>query len=294
MLDFFFLFNLITISVFADSSTTTNKNMSGRIASNGMTKVALLHLDFPAGEQERNIAKLREAIKIAAEHGANWIVTPELAVQGYFFYEKIGTSCIAEQPSIALKPVVDVVKDNKVTLFLGCAEKDSLTGNFYNSCLVVGPEGNILGRHRKKAIILPAERWATAGDKMEPIDCGIAKVGLLVCADSYFEYNAQDLKEKGAQLLITIANWGLGDECSPGDCWERDSAKTGLPLWVCNQTNSFEGRQTQSVVTIGGRRVLEYTGGKEAILLFDWNMKSMRLISNEFSIISGSKLRWIN
>jgi len=61
-------------------------------------RLALLHLNLSGGPQEANLALLQQAITLAAEEGANWIITPEMVLQGYFFAEKTGTPNIAVQP----------------------------------------------------------------------------------------------------------------------------------------------------------------------------------------------------
>ncbi|MFO0699098.1 MAG: hypothetical protein U0236_07705 [Nitrospira sp.] len=48
-------------------------------------KIALLHLETVPGAIERNRHLIVEAIKHAAAIGAQWIVTPELAVCGLEF-----------------------------------------------------------------------------------------------------------------------------------------------------------------------------------------------------------------
>lgn len=48
-------------------------------------KIALCHLELSCGPQERNLQILEQAVRIAAEQGADWILTPEVAVQGYYF-----------------------------------------------------------------------------------------------------------------------------------------------------------------------------------------------------------------
>lgn len=49
-------------------------------------KIALCHLELSCGPQERNLHILEQAVRIAAEQGADWVLTPEMAVQGYYFY----------------------------------------------------------------------------------------------------------------------------------------------------------------------------------------------------------------
>lgn len=52
-------------------------------------KIALCHLELSCGPQERNLQLLEQAVSIAAEQGADWVLTPEAAVQGYYFITSI-------------------------------------------------------------------------------------------------------------------------------------------------------------------------------------------------------------
>ena len=49
-------------------------------------KIALCHLELSCGPQERNLQLLEQAVQLAAEQGADWVLIPEMAVQGYYFY----------------------------------------------------------------------------------------------------------------------------------------------------------------------------------------------------------------
>lgn len=48
-------------------------------------KIALCHLEISRGPEHKNIELLENAVRIAADNGAKWVVTPETAVQGYYF-----------------------------------------------------------------------------------------------------------------------------------------------------------------------------------------------------------------
>ncbi len=161
-------------------------------------RAALLHLDVSGGPERANLTALQRAIRLAAAEGAILIVTPEIAVQGYFFAEKTGVAQIPLQPDRSLQEVIQLVVRHQLTLFLGCAERDAETGSLHNSCLVIGPEGRILGRHRKMRVHgKGAEAWATPGMALEPISCPGLKAGVLICADSWFVENAGALKKRG-------------------------------------------------------------------------------------------------
>ena len=52
-------------------------------------KIALCHLEISRGPEHKNIELLENAVRIAADNGAKWVVTPETAVQGYYFYKLV-------------------------------------------------------------------------------------------------------------------------------------------------------------------------------------------------------------
>lgn len=254
-------------------------------------KVALLHVDVSGGPESRNLEILASGIRLAAEAGAKWIVTPETAVQGYFFaYERETEPVeIPIQPSPAVEPILRLAAEKKVNIFLCCAEQDVATGQYYNSCLVIGANGEVLGRHRKKqAHRGVSEGWASKGDHLEPICCGDIEVGILICADSWYEDNAVVLADKGAEVIVVPAAWPP-NSCGgpPENAWKKASAVSGRALWICNQTGKQERldfTQAQSAVVVGGEMRLEYAG-EPAVLLFDWDFKRQCTSLDEFGVV---------
>lgn len=250
-------------------------------------RVALLHLDLSGGPQSDNIKKLQQAIATAVQGGATWVITPETALQGYFFALNDGLQS-DHGWTAAVKEFCRLAAEYRITLFLGCAEQDTLSENWYNSCLVIGPEGQIIGRHRKLRSHGDAEQWAAKGKVLTPVACAELTAGILICADSWYVNNAIGLKEQGAQVIIVPAAWPPG-KCGPGDCWEACSRNTHLPVWVCNQTGNrerFDFSQAESVVIVQGKKALDYRGLEPAALVFDWDFTEQRLVSKHFTILS--------
>ncbi len=253
-------------------------------------KVAMLHVDVSAGPESRNLAVLINGIHQAAQAGAAWIITPETAVQGYFFAceRDVRPIQVDVQPSPAVKPLQRLAAVRQTTVFLGCAEQDAASGKYYNSCLVIGPGGNVLGRHRKKqAHSGVSEGWACKGEHLEPVHCGDVTVGILICADTWYEDNAVTLADKGAEIIVVPAAWppnGCGGP--PENAWKKASAVSGRPLWVCNQTGKQERldfSQAQSAVIVDGEMQLAYSG-EPAVLLFDWDFAQQRSRSTAFAV----------
>ena len=116
-----FIFLLIYISLLLCSVVFAEENNRSHTL-----RIALCHLDVSQGPQDKNIKKIEKAIHIAGNHGANWILTPETALQGYYFYvidptqkEKIKT-----QPSESVRPLQKAVSQYGAYLFLGAGERE--------------------------------------------------------------------------------------------------------------------------------------------------------------------------
>ena len=75
-------------------------------------RIALCHLDVAQGPQAENIKKIEKAIHIAGRHGASWIVTPETALQGYYFYviDPKQKEKIKPQPSEGIRSLTEACK----------------------------------------------------------------------------------------------------------------------------------------------------------------------------------------
>src|SRR5262245_35070777 len=182
-------------------------------------RMALLHLATVPGAVERNQSVIVEAIKHAAGIGAEWIVTPELAVCGLQFPRLIGTDWIKPQPDPWMQQVCQLVKDLKRTVFLACPERDS--DMLYNSVFVIDAHGEIVGKHRKINVASDSLSWSSPGSDVTPIECDGIKVGLLVCSDAYTSNIARALRFGGAQILVSPASWGPGIHGPKGEGEQR-------------------------------------------------------------------------
>ncbi|MDH4079800.1 MAG: carbon-nitrogen hydrolase family protein [Nitrospira sp.] len=249
-----------------------------------VSKVALLHLETVPGAVEQNRYVIVEAIKHAASVGAEWIVTPELAVCGLQFVQLIGTDWIEPQPDPWMQQVCRLVKRLKRTVFLSCPERDGR--RLYNTVFVIDSAGEVVGKHRKINVASDSLSWSSPGDVALPIECSGIKVGVLVCADVYTQNIARAMKFEGAQMLLSPASWGPGLHGPNGE-WEQRTYETGLPLIVCNRTGAektLDFWDAPSLVVKDGVRVLTHTSKKSAVLTFNWDFDRMVLRSSRYFI----------
>ena len=245
-------------------------------------RIALLHLLPIAGDIRKNQKLIEKAVTLAAANNVDWIITPELAVSGLQFSNRIGTNWIQQQPDEWMTHFCSVVKTINTTVFLGCPER-SENGDLYNSVFVINRNGEIIAKQRKISVI---DNWSKSGDSIEPIDVGNVKIGVLICADAYTKNIADTFFEKGAELLIAPSSWGPGLHGPNGE-WEQRSVDTGLCLFVCNRTGEDETVpfwEAESKVIKDGKSLLLHKSKQSAILTFDWDLEKMDLISSDFEV----------
>jgi len=111
-----------------------------------------------------------------------------------------------------------------------------------------------------------------------PIKVDQQNVGLLICADAWPSTHAQRLKDNGANIILSSASWAPG-KYGPGDTWEKRSRETGLPVLVNNRTGierEFDLRESTSVVSFRGQRLLSYQSPTSQLLMIEWSVKSNR------------------
>ena len=252
-------------------------------------KIMLCHLTLSMGPLEKNLKILERAVQIAGEVKADWVITPETAVQGYHFYKIDPEQKLDPQPAEYLNPLLDLVKANKQYLFLGAGEYDEKDNCNYNTCFVFGPDGELIGKHRKNhSHGYGGEGWVTNSTVAEPVQVGNVKTGIMVCSDAWYIECPKRLAEQGAQILVDIAGWPISEECGdPLPSWIKCSNETGLPMVLCNQTGKTEWLDFtvgQSVYIENGQPKLAYSGD-DALLLFEWDEKNHKAVSPDFEVI---------
>lgn len=250
-------------------------------------RIALLHLAPVPGDLEHNRRLVERAVTTAAGLGAAWAITPELVICGYQFADRIGTDWILPQPDAWMAQLGQLAAQLQVTVFLSHPERDSQTGQLYNSVFVIGAHGALAGKHRKLNVIPGSESWSSPGQQLAPIAVPPLMVGILICSDAYTLDNARRLKAQGAQLLVSPAAWAPGLHGPDGE-WEQCTRETGLPLLVCNRTGpdrTLDFAEAESVVVQDGRRLLSFRSPRSALVSVDWDLETQTLVKEGHRIV---------
>ena len=89
---------------------------------------------------------------------------------------------------------------------------------------------------------------------------------------------------QGTQFLVSAASWGPAPH-APEGAWERGSQETGLPLVVCNRMgreHTLSFLDAESVVVQDGRRLVSFQVSQPALLMLDWNVQTMGLVTSGY------------
>jgi nitrilase len=206
-----------------------------------MTRVAVIQAATMLFDTEATLTKVGRLAGEAAREGAKLAVFPEAFVGGYpkgmDFGARVGSRTadgrdwFARYHASAISvpgPETDVIggiaHDLAMHIVLGVIERDG--GTLYCTALFFGPDGALLGKHRK---VMPTamERiiWGQGdGSTLPVIDTEIGKIGAVICWENYMP-------------SLRLAMYGQGIElyCAP----TVDDRET----WALSMRHiAFEGR----------------------------------------------------
>ncbi|MDR2787413.1 MAG: carbon-nitrogen hydrolase family protein [Candidatus Accumulibacter sp.] len=197
--------------------------------------VALAHLAVEHGQPEKNLAELLRLFHRAADEGARIAVGPEMSLSGYCFESREEIAPFAQEADgPAGTALGKLAGERGIYLVAAWAERDPLTGIFYNSAFVFGPDGALVKRYRK---ISAESRWACPGPAAQNnvFDTPWGRMGLLICSDSYYALPSRVTAVKGADLIFVPANWPPGG-LDPSDLWRQRARENGVYLLAANRT----------------------------------------------------------
>ncbi len=205
-------------------------------------KAALIHAVIQPRDKTDNLQRLLAMNSAAAGQGAKIIVNPELATCGYDFNSRTEIAPFAEPiPGPTTELLGRISRKWGVCICIGLPEADPRTGVFYNSAAVIGPDGQVIGRHRKIAPAYKENLWAAEGN-LAPlvIPTEYGPLGVVICADTYSYKTVRAAVLQGVRLLLVPANWPA-DHYDPEIYWRARARENGIQVLVCNRTGREPG-----------------------------------------------------
>ena len=171
--------------------------------------------------RDATVEKACSLISEAATNGANLIVFPELFIPTYVHAEIWGKGFggwspqaqkawlrlwqdSVEVPSATTDQLGRAALDAQATVVIGLNERESVSKTLYNTLLFIGPDGSVLGKHRK---LMPTnhERMVHGlgdGSTLKVYDTPVGKLGGLICWENWMPLARYALYSQGEQIHV--------------------------------------------------------------------------------------------
>jgi predicted amidohydrolase len=168
--------------------------------------VAAVQTDPRLGDVAGNLDRIASWIRRAANEGAELVVFPECAVNGYRYDSREEALRDAQTvPGPATDVLEGVAAETGVHIAVGIVERDG--ERLYNCAALIGPDG-LVTKYRKTHIPFQAvDRFVTPGDiPLHVVETPIGRVGMLICYDLRFPEPARVLALSGVQIIANLTN----------------------------------------------------------------------------------------
>lgn len=265
----------------------------------------------------KSLQKLADLTVDAARQQAELVVFPEAFIGGYFKGHDFGVSVgirtpggrdefrrlfesAIEVPGASTDFIGNVARDHSMHLVVGVIEREG--GTLFCTALLFGPEGTLLGKHRK---LMPTamERviWGSGdGSTLPVVPTKLGKIGSVICWENYMPLLRTAMYAKGIELycaitvddrdtwLPTVTHIALEGRCfvlSACQCLKRSDLPPGYP------TQRFPA--SQDVLIRGGSCIIGPLGqllagpkfGEECILTANLDRAELARAKFDFDVV---------
>jgi nitrilase len=285
-------------------------------------RVAVVQAASVIMDKEASTEKAISLTLEAGEKGANIVVFPEAFIPAYprglSFGAKVGSRSSEGRrdwlrywensvpvPSKITEKLGKAARKAGVYLIIGVIERDNelSNGTLYCSVLFFGPEGTLLGKHRK---LKPtgSERliWGEGDGSTLPVfDTPYGKIGALICWENYMPLARAAMYAKGVQIYIaptadsrelwqsTIRHIAAEGRCFVLSCNQyvnKDMYPTDLACYddlVSSQEEMCPGGS--AIVGPLGEYIKEPVFGKEEILIANLDLRDIAFSQFDFDVV---------
>lgn len=244
--------------------------------------VAGLQLAF-TDDMKTDIAAVADLVREAAKQGAQVILPPEL-FQGYYFckdqQEDYFTKAFPADEHPAVLEMQKLAKDLKVYIPTSIYERDG--HHYYNSLVMVGDEGEIMGLYRKSHI--PDGPGYQEKFYFRPGNTGFkvwktrhGTVGVGICWDQWYPECARAMMLQGAEVLFyptAIGSEPHDEELDTSALWQRaqigHAVSNVVPVVASNRTGVENGQNFYGHSFVASHRgdiVSELADGETGVVI---------------------------
>jgi len=181
---------------------------------------------------EENWAVFEAQFRRHADEGIDVFITPECFLDGYavtetdWTVERFAEVAQDVEESDYIRRVREMARESRTHIVFGFTEL--LGGHFYNTALLVGSDGEVVGKYHKTHLQNHDLRFAR-GEDLPAFDLDFGKVGMVICADRRWPESIRTLRLKGAEICL-MPTYGM---CHIENEWWMRTRSYENQMFVC-------------------------------------------------------------
>lgn len=280
-----------------------------------MTKkitIGLIQMKCEA-DSRKNLDKAIIKIKQAAKKGAKIICLPELFLSKYFCQGRDKKYFASAEPIPGKTTAIlsKVAQETGASIIVSLFEKTP-KGKFYNSTVLVGSNGKIVGKYRKIHIpslppgLYDEDFYFDKGDLGLPVfETQGIKIGIPICYDQWFPEVARALVVAGAQIIFypTAIGWPSADSREKNlaeyQAWQTIQRSHSIANNVFVAATNRVGREknlkfwgTSFVSDPYGRVLKQASTNKEEILIATCDLSIIDSMRREWAFLDERQIHF--
>ena len=228
------------------------------------------------------------------------VICPELSLQRYICItkeKKIFKESIPINSEI-ISNICNIAKKYNIFLCISFFEKDK--NKFFNTAIVINPNGQIIKKYHKKNI--PSETcyqekyyFNEPKNNYTSFRIGSIRIGILICWDQWYSRSYEELKKQNVNLIICPTAIGFCTKSSKNiniknekikwlEVIKANSLMNNIPLIICNRTGKETRRSLRisfwgySFITDSSGTVVKKCGNSTSVIHHRMNIKDQNTI----------------
>jgi deaminated glutathione amidase len=139
--------------------------------------------------------------------GAELVVLPETASTGFTtgLGPKALWDLVSDIPGPVTEPLQEAARRAGAHVVWGTYERGPQRGVVYNTAVLIGPDGEVLGRYRKTQPYCSEDvargGWVTPGDTVTVVETDLGRIGMAICFDGDFPELWRIQAVRGAEVI---------------------------------------------------------------------------------------------
>ena len=286
-----------------------------------MIKVAVVQAAPVLMDRQATTKKAVTLTLEAGKRGAKLVLFPEAYIPAYprglGFGTKVGSRSVSGRkdwlrywnnavpvPGDTTQALGEAARKAGVYLVMGIIEKDGdHSGTLYCTMLYFGPDGTLLGKHRKlKPTGMERLIWGEGDGSTLPVfDTPFGKIGGLICWENYMPLARTAMYAKGIQIYLaptaddrevwqsTLRHIALEGRCFVLSCNQYVTKEMYPADLACSDDLQLEpelmSKGGSAIVGPLGQYIVEPVSGREEIIIADLDMSLIAESRLDFDVV---------